>query len=170
MRHIIVDGYNVIRADPRLQSLERSSLEQAREVLARTLSSSPRLARDRITVVFDGARGTRTHVHGHRIGRVDVVYSARGETADDVIVVQAGALAGREQVVVVSNDLEVRERCRAAGCEISSSDNLLNQVPGRPKLTTDRDEEDLAPALSTVKKGNPRRSPRGAKRKREIRF
>src|SRR5947199_19155 len=51
MRHIIVDGYNVIRADSRLQSLERVSLEHAREVLVRTLASSPRLANDDLQVV-----------------------------------------------------------------------------------------------------------------------
>lgn len=48
MRHIVVDGYNVIRADARLQSFERQSLEHARQILAQMLASSPRLANDRI--------------------------------------------------------------------------------------------------------------------------
>jgi len=48
VRHIVVDGYNVIRADARLQSFERQSLKHARQVLAQMLASSPRLANDRI--------------------------------------------------------------------------------------------------------------------------
>jgi predicted RNA-binding protein with PIN domain len=172
VRHIIVDGYNVIRADARLLSLERVSLEHAREVLVRTIASSPRLANDQITVVFDGARGGRRHVHAHRMGRVEVAYSAWGQTADDVIVKQARDLAGARTVVVVSNDREVREQCRAAGCEVSGSENLLSQLPGTPTRQRRLDSEDEEPrgTLSTHKRGNPRRASKRSKRSRDIRF
>jgi predicted RNA-binding protein with PIN domain len=170
VRHIIVDGYNVIRADPRLQSLERVSLQHAREVLVRTLASSPRLANDQVTVVFDGRLGTRSHVHSHRIGRIQVMYSARGQLADDVIVDQARLLAPTGAVVVVSNDVAVRENCRAEGCEVSASENLLDQMPGRPRpmrRIEERDEPERS--LSTSKRGNPRRNPRRG-RKQDVRF
>lgn len=170
MRHIIVDGYNVIRADPRLQSFEREGLEKARDVLIRTLSSSPRLVRDQITVVFDGTGGTRGHVHAHSVGRVRVLYSARGQTADDVIVREARSLRTAGRVIVVTNDTEVREKCRSADCEVSGSENLLDQLPGRVRsLPVREDEEDRDPSLSTVKRGNPRRSRRRS-RERDIRF
>jgi predicted RNA-binding protein with PIN domain len=171
VRYIIVDGYNVIRADSRLQSLERVSLEHAREVLVQTLASSPRLANDHITVVFDGTRGTRRHVHSHRRGRVDTVYSARGQSADDVIVSQARDTVRRGRVVVVSNDAEVRENCRAEGCEVSTSENLLGQMPGRYGNGSGRQEDDYdGRTISTAKRGNPRRSSRRARRQREVRF
>jgi predicted RNA-binding protein with PIN domain len=171
VRHIIVDGYNVIRADPRLQSFERDGLEKAREVLVRTLGSSPRLVNDRIIVVFDGIRGTRGHVHAHTVGRVRVVYSARGQSADDVIVREARALSGHGEVIVVTNDGEVRENCRAEGCQVSGSENLLGQLPGRPRRlpSAPGDDEDYDTSLSTEKRGNPRRSSRRS-RNRDIRF
>lgn len=170
MRHIIIDGYNVIRADPRLQSLEAVSLETARDVLVRTLAGSPRLAQDRVLVIFDGRGGTRRHVHARRVGRIETMYSAQGQTADEVIVQQAGALARDAHVVVVSNDVAVRERCRAEGCEISASDNLLAQIPGRAPRPPVEEADDHAPTLSTVKRGNPRRSSRRARRQRDVRF
>lgn len=171
MRYIIVDGYNVIRADSRLQSFERVSLEHAREVLVQTLASSPRLANDHITVVFDGGRGKRQHVHSQRRGRVDMVYSAQGQTADEVIVARARDAAGQGKVVVVSNDVEVRENCRAEGCEVSTSENLLGQMPGRLGNGSQQMEDyDDGGTLSTVKRGNPRRSSRRARRQREVRF
>jgi predicted RNA-binding protein with PIN domain len=174
VRHIIVDGYNVIRADARLQSLERVSLEHAREVLVRTLASSPRLANDDVVVVFDGARGTRSHVHGHRMGRIQLLYSARGQTADDVIIAHARSLAPGAHVVVVSNDVEVREHCRAEGCDISGSENLLGQIPGavktRPFAQVQDLESEMRGTLSTEKRGNPRRSSRKARRQRDFRF
>lgn len=170
VRHIIVDGYNVIRADPRLQSFERDALEKARDVLVRTLASSPRLVRDRITVVFDGTGGTRGHVHAHSVGRVRVLYSARGQSADEVIVREAGSLRATGQVIVVTNDIEVRDRCRAADCEVSGSENLLNQLPGKVRrLPAQEDEDGSEPSLSTVKRGNPRRSRRRS-HERDVRF
>jgi predicted RNA-binding protein with PIN domain len=170
VRQIIIDGYNVIRADTRLQSLERVSLQAARDVLVRTLASSPRLANDRILVVFDGRGGTRLHVHSLRVGRIDTMYSAQGQTADEVIVQQAGVLARTGRVVVVSNDVEVRERCRAEGCEVSASGNLLDQIPGRPRKGAPEKEDLDLPTLSSVKRGNPRRSPKRDRGKRDIRF
>lgn len=171
MRQIIVDGYNVIRCDPRLQSLERVSLEHARDVLVRTLASSPRLANDRILVIFDGANGVRSHIHSHRVGRVDTVFSAREQSADDVIVKQAQALVNSSQVVVVTNDVEVRENCRACGCDVTGSENLLQQLPGAMRAKrAEIDERDVSPTLSTVKRGNPRRTSRKSRRQRDITF
>lgn len=175
MRHIIVDGYNVIRADSRLLSFERVSLEHAREVLVRTLASSPRLANDEVTVVFDGAQGSRGHVHGYRMGRIELIYSARGQSADDVIINRARSLAPRSRVVVVSNDVEVREHCRAEGCEVSGSENLLGQLPGRAAplqryQTSENDDHHTRETLSTDKRGNPRRASRRARKQRDFRF
>jgi uncharacterized protein len=175
VRHIIVDGYNVIRADQRLLSFERVSLEHAREVLVRTLASSPRLANDEVTVVFDGAQGFRGHVHGHRMGRIELIYSARGQTADDVIIKRARSLAPKSRVVVVTNDVEVREHCRAEGCEVSGSENLLGQLPGRvaPRRSFQNSENgDLyaRETHSTEKRGNPRRASRKARKQRDFRF
>ncbi len=171
MRHIIVDGYNVIRADPRLQSFERVSLEHARDVLVRTLASSPRLINDQVTVVFDGTGGIRGHVQSRRMGRIEILYSARGQTADEVIVAHAETLSHRARVVVVTNDVAVRENCRAAGCEVSGSENLLSQLPGARRASPGRDEDDEPyGTLSTVKRGNPRRSSKRERRRRDVWF
>lgn len=170
MRHIIVDGYNVIRADPRLLAFERRSLDEAREVLIRTLASSPRLVNDRVTVVFDAAYGARSHAHHRQAGRISVVYSASGQRADDLIMAEAEHLAGKGSVIVVSNDREIRDRCRAAGCQVSGSENLLGQLPGHARRVEPTEDADDVRTLSTTKRGNPRRAPRGRRRSRDVRF
>ncbi|MGH2447047.1 MAG: NYN domain-containing protein [Chloroflexota bacterium] len=166
MTHVLVDGYNVIRADPRLHSLEAQSLDTARRALVQTLASSPRLSRYQVVVVFDGRFGTRSHTGISRMGRVEILYSGRGRLADDVIVAQARELGPLEAVVVVTNDIDVREQCRAAGCRVTASENLLDQIPGTGNLTAVEHEEFDAPAsLSTVKHGNPRRTGKKARRR-----
>jgi hypothetical protein len=98
------------------------------------------------------------------------VYSATGQSADDLIMAQAEALAASGTVIVVSNDREIRDRCRAAGCHVTGSENLLDQLPGRPRRPGRDDDEDPTPTLSTAKRGNPRRAPRGRRRLQDVRF
>lgn len=177
MRQILVDGYNVIRADPTMQRAERASLENARRLLLTTLDTSPRLRRDSIVVVFDGIREGRANQNSFRQGRVLVVFSARGQSADDVIKARVHATTDPEQVVVVTNDVDIRLYCERHGCAVSGSENLLNQLPGPrrlmrlPSQPRDEDEPDNTPhTLTTVKKGNPRRAPRHSRRPRDYRF
>src|SRR5437868_1114599 len=87
-RTILVDGYNVIRRDPALARVEHSSLEQARDVLVACLNASPTFRHDEIICVFDGAGSAAAGVRGPRgfqRGRVRVVFSAPGESADTVL-------------------------------------------------------------------------------------
>jgi predicted RNA-binding protein with PIN domain len=180
MRQIIIDGYNVIRADPLLQRLEHVSLEDARCVLIRTLNASPRLRNDAITVVFDGVRDGRSYINSHRQGHVTVVFSARGQSADEVIKARVRTATHPSDVVVVTNDLDIRRYCQALGCRVSGSENLLAQLAGPQQrrrtmgassdTIAPEDEDWRPPQLSTVKRGNPRRRARRDRRPHEYRF
>jgi hypothetical protein len=80
-------------------------------------------------------------------------------------------MVGKAPVVVVSNDVAVRESCRAEGCEVSGSENMLQQMPGRARaLMAPARDEGIEPTLSTTKRGNPRRPSKKARRQRDIRF
>jgi predicted RNA-binding protein with PIN domain len=75
-------------------------------------------------VVFDGA-----DVRGVPLPRkpgVRVVFSDPGETADDVVVREAGAPATTIPIVVASSDGEVRTRAEAVGAAVVQSSVLLS--------------------------------------------
>jgi predicted RNA-binding protein with PIN domain len=87
-REVQLYGYNVIRRDPTLARLERTSLELARDTLLSILNSSPQFRHDEVTVVFDGAGSLEAGVRGSRTfkrGRVRVMFSPPGESADAVL-------------------------------------------------------------------------------------
>jgi len=170
MRHIIIDGYNVIRASPRFAANEHVSLEYAREVLVQAVASSPGLTRDQVMIVFDGTYGNRSHVQTYRRGNVLIMYSAQLQSADDVVVAQARTLATQAEVVVVSNDREVCDRCRDLGARISSAENLLGQMPGPQQRRRLEPPEEVERGLSTKKQGNPRRKPRRSRQEPPVRF
>ncbi len=135
MRHIIVDGYNVIRRDPALTALISGpqGLERAREALITRLGGSPRLAKDALTVVFDAANvaGRSSESIERRSPRLRVIFSASGEIADTVIKRLAAQMLARREpgVVVVTEDNDIRLAVAEAAQFYDLDARLANLTP-----------------------------------------
>ncbi len=105
-KHILVDGYNVIRRTPALANAERKSLENGRSALLLQLRARYATAPYNITVVFDGSGPTETR---ERQGCLQVIYTASGVSADlRLIELAAAARAKKEEAIVVTDDNEIR--------------------------------------------------------------
>ena len=109
VRHLIVDGYNVIRMTPPYRDLvDRDDWELARETLVSDVSAYVR-GDDRATVVFDGtgnplSTGEPTFYLG-----VEIIFSPYGKTADSVIERISRLSSERgAQVVVVTSDAQTQ--------------------------------------------------------------
>ena len=116
---LIVDGYNVSKT-----AWGGAPLEEQRERLVAALAELHLRIRCDVTVVFDGA-----DVRGVPLPRkpgVRVVFSDAGETADDVVVREAGAPATTIPIVVASSDAEVRTRAEVVGAAVVQSAVLLS--------------------------------------------
>jgi len=101
---IIIDGYNFIRQSPTLRPYDEEDLARGREKLIGMLSSYRMLKPNPMTVVFDGWNaGTGTEHHSREKG-IDIVYSKKGEKADEVI--KRLVLQSREELIVVTSDGE----------------------------------------------------------------
>jgi predicted RNA-binding protein with PIN domain len=118
--HLLVDGYNVTKAEGGFRDLP---LESQRN---RLLEESAKIARRygiRATIVFDGseiAPGTSRRARGP----LEVEYSRPNETADDHLVAKLNALP-KFPVVVVTNDRELQDRTARLGATIATSKQLL---------------------------------------------
>ena len=119
--HILVDGYNFIRQSETLRLFERLSLERGRLELIRRLSGYKKFRPHRITVVFDGWLGGPPVEERDREGGIDIIYSRKGEKADDVI--KRIARHAGEEMVVVTSDRGIQDAViRCGGATISSRD------------------------------------------------
>ena len=116
---LVVDGYNVSKT-----AWGDAALEEQRERLIAALAELHLRIRCDVIVVFDGA-----DVRGVPLPRrpgVRVVFSDPGQTADDVVVREAGAPATTIPIVVASSDGEVRTRAEAVGATVVQSEVLLS--------------------------------------------
>ena len=85
MQKIIIDGYNVIYTDDRLRRVACKDLDRARTGLIERVVEYVRNRSIQVTVVFDGRGGiAESTVVVPR--KVQIVFSPRGQSADELIV------------------------------------------------------------------------------------
>ena len=158
--HIIIDGYNLIRQSAALRRYERFSLEEGRKALIRFTALYKRRKGHKMTVVFDGWEGGPAEEERDRQEGIDIVYSRRGEKADDVIkrMVQHRG----EECVVVSSDRGIADFVsRRGGTAVSSQDfeALIDKVKDRMSDTQSRSDEGYDKDEDDVREGVKRKGP-----------
>ena len=149
--HLVIDGYNYIMRT----SLAGADIETSRDILLDLLVEYRKQKTARITVVFDATAGihlarSRTNYKG-----IEVVYSGRHETADDVIKEMVRSrMAG---MVIVSSDRALIDEAKRHG--------TIFMVPGRLEqaLTGEPDHEK---ARGTERKGTARKLPKKLRKAR----
>ena len=105
--HIIIDGYNLIRQSDTLRRYEKYGLERGRKALIQFLSAYRKQRGHKITVVFDGWEGGPALEERDRTEGIDIIYSHRGEKADDVI--KRMVQRAPEEILVVTSDRNIAD-------------------------------------------------------------
>ncbi len=157
--HLIVDGYNLIRQSPQLQPLDALDLQAGREALLELLAHYRRRSHHQVTVVGD-LKESRDRHQG-----ILIIYSRRGERADEVI--KRLLRLERERALVVTSDREIQgcaEQVKATW--ISAGQFDLLHLHG-PEGAAGRDDEEGAATRDSHKKGPARRLPKSQRRQRQ---
>lgn len=154
---IIVDGYNFIRQTG-LRRFESVSLENGRNELIKRLSVYKKAKGHKITVVFDGILGGSYAEERDRHGGIPVIYSRRGETADDVIkrIIREAA----EELLIVSSDREIISAAQRNGFTAVSSQVFARKLADAELVASMPLETDEDDDPKRHKKGPSKRMPR----------
>ena len=129
-RWILVDGYSVLHAWPRFatRKARQASLQQSREMLVKLLRQYADHHRRRVTVVFDGYAAKHKPELPEPAYGVEVLFSEKGKTADDLIerlVAQSEPGAG---IVVVTSDNLERRTVESLGAQTISAEIFEGEV------------------------------------------
>jgi predicted RNA-binding protein with PIN domain len=160
--HIIIDGYNLIG----LREGLGSDLELKREQLIEELATYRNIKKLAVTIVFDGWETGTLRESKATIRGIKVVFSRRGEKADQVI----GRMVSkeRERCIVVTSDRAVQERAVSEGAVTVSSEEFyqLLIMANYSHNETFTEEDDFGSITATKKKGNPRRLSKAERKKK----
>lgn len=163
--HLIIDGYNLIRQSPELLRHEKKGLEKGRAMLLRSLTAYQRIKHHAITVVFDGWAEGDVFERRAKEGRIEIIFSRRGEKADDVIRRHAAQKKGA--ITVVTSDRDLGYSCASEGCTIISSPEFLARMAlmqyANQKGAMNEKEDNQPYIKSTKKKGPSKRAPKSTR-------
>lgn len=109
-KKIIIDGYNLIKANPIIFS-KMSTLERQRTHLLKLLSSAPVLQGHEVTVVFDGQSDSQ-HMQLLKKNWIHIVFSGKKLEADEVIQKMIRQQATKEKMEIVSSDQKIQRTAR----------------------------------------------------------
>lgn len=121
--HLLVDGYNVSKAEGGFGDL---TLETQRQRLLQEVGTLARRHKVKATVIFDGSAIAPGTSRRHR-GPVEVEYSRPDEIADDHLIAKLEGLP-KHPVVVATNDRELQRRAARLGATIATSNQLLGLI------------------------------------------
>lgn len=163
--HLIIDGYNVLGKRGQVGP----NSEMARERFVQELTMYRQRKGHAITVVFDGWKQGPGFEHREHCSGVDVIYSKRGEQADQVI----GRLAAEfgRSCAVVSSDHEIQRAAKTYEAFVISASEFEARL--RERATAKQSvayrgkdvEEDGPPKRDSAKKGNARKLPKKLRRR-----
>ncbi len=161
--HLIIDGYNVIRQSLELQLLDARELEAGRTALLARLAAYREQHRHKITVVFDGWLGGDLKETRDRRQGMLIIYSRRGEKADEVI--KRLLAVDKQRAVVVTSDREIQAWAQEVGAAwITAGQFEMQHLLAQSGGTDDGAEESEARHL---KKGPARRLPKAQRRRQQ---
>jgi hypothetical protein len=165
---IVIDGYNLIRNYSPLARLEQQDFSRGREMLLHWLAAYRQEHPGAMLVVFDGALGGGFREEHDLFKGIQVTYSPRGETADDII---KRLMAFRAtNTLVVTSDRDLAQFCRSQGAGTIGArefaDRIQKRLEERPR--TDVEEEPWQGSGPRKKKGLSHRPSK--KKKREMKY
>lgn len=125
---LIVDGYNVLRSSGRTAPLKGNNLQAERERFIEGLGCYRGQRRDKITVVFDGFRAGMDSPTVKKRGGVEVIYSRRGQTADEIIKQMVEQTPNPRDIMVVSSDREISSFVKSLGASVTGARSLADKL------------------------------------------
>ncbi|MBU4173589.1 MAG: NYN domain-containing protein [Actinobacteria bacterium] len=127
---IIVDGYNLMYASERLESILREDFEAARQTLLSDLVEYCDREEREVEVVFDAAGAGGAERHEKRSRFLSVTFTAGGKTADACVeaLIYGVPRGGAGSVTIVTGDYEIQRIASGVGMLRMSSREFLEEM------------------------------------------
>jgi predicted RNA-binding protein with PIN domain len=124
---ILVDGYSLLHNWPQLAPGKPRHSEAARDELVHILTRYHDAQGTPITIFFDGV-GKKQKPPKDSDGRVEVLFSHDGKTADDMIERAAHRFKPYGEVLAVTDDNAERDTVIGMGGQAASCENFIRMV------------------------------------------
>ncbi len=126
--YLLVDGYNIIFAWPKLKELANENIDGARGRLMDILCNYQALKKCNLILVFDAYRVERHNTEIIDYHNIHVVYTKEAETADQYIEKFAHENKKKYDITVATSDGLEQIIIRGQGCKLLSAREFLDEI------------------------------------------
>jgi predicted RNA-binding protein with PIN domain len=167
---LIIDGYNLIRQSDTFRRLDARSLEQGRDALLARLAAYQKTRGHPVTVVFDGWGGFNLDSTIQRQQGITVIYTGKGETADDWI---KRKLERMQYGAVVTSDRDIGRHAERVGIAAIPSRLFERKMEaalsgGQKGMAMDEEDWEEDELSEAKKKGPARRLSKQERRRQAV--
>jgi len=167
---LIIDGYNLIRQSDTFRRLDARKLEQGRDALLARLAAYQKVRNHPITVVFDGWGGFNVESTIQRQQGIVVIYTGKGETADDWI---KRRLEKMQYGAVVTSDRDIGRYAERLGIATIPSRLFERRMEAAltgdmKEMSMDEEEWEEDEFIEARKKGPARRLSKQERRRQAV--
>lgn len=149
-KKIIIDGYNLIKANPAIFS-KMSTLELQRMHLLKLLSSAPILQGHEVTVVFDGQSDSQ-QTRLQKKNWIRIIFSGKDLEADEVVQKLIRQQATREKLEIVSSDRKIQRTASDHQVMTISSQEFWKMLQPHPAKVVKSPDDEINPEQNLSKK------------------
>jgi len=125
---ILVDGYSLLHSWPELAPGAARHSERARDELIFVLTKYQDVTGEPITIFFDGAGAPSGAPKNESQRNVEVLFSRRGQKADDMIERAAHRFQAYGEIMVVTDDFAERDTVSGFGGHVASCHNFIRMI------------------------------------------
>jgi len=125
MKIYLIDGNNVLRADKNWNQLFLEDPERAKNLLVQKVVDFLRDRNNKAIIFFDGFNFIHSHT---KVSNKVEIKHAKNKTADETILITIEKHTNKKNLIIVSNDLELRNKAKLYQCQIESSEDFIKDL------------------------------------------
>ncbi|NNM42716.1 MAG: hypothetical protein HKM07_00030 [Chlamydiae bacterium] len=126
--HYLIDGYNLLFQLPELKGASlQVKREKIIEIFQEYLISIPL----QITIVFDGNKQSSAEVIKRHINQLEIVYTAKKQTADSYIIEELETSFHPQNFVVVTSDSGLARQSQGLQASTQTIEEFLEYLSGK---------------------------------------
>lgn len=126
--YIIVDGYNVINNWDKVFDLRNDSLSECRDRFSRMMENFAAYLKSTVIIVFDAYKVSKKGRTIENQNNLEIIYTKKGETADEYIERFVNKNAKSFKIYVVTNDIVEQNMVIGSGAFTISTAIFLLEV------------------------------------------
>ena len=120
--HYYIDGYNLFFRSGKLHDFKK--FEHLRDAFIEKLHEAVERAKLQVTVVFDAHGQEDDEKRGH-FGLLEIIYTAQGQSADDLLIDIFRRLKKPKEACLVTSDRTLQMRAKSFSCSCLSVEDFL---------------------------------------------